>query len=129
MRAAICRGYGTPDMVAVEELPSPALGAGKVRVRVGAAAVNFPDVLLVANEYQVSVPPPFIPGSEFVGVVEEVAEGVENVAVGAGVRGTGLYGASAEEVIVPADDATPIPAGVGESHAAAFGVAYRTAFH
>ena len=50
----------------------PAADAGQVGVRVQAAAVNFPDVLLIADAYQVSVPPPFVPGSEFAGVVDEV---------------------------------------------------------
>ena len=76
--------------------------AGQVRVRVGAAAVNFPDVLLVADQYQISVPPPFVPGSEFAGVIVEVADGADDFAVGDRVTGTGMYGAFAEEVAVPA---------------------------
>ena len=69
-------------------------------MRVGAAAVNFPDVLLVANEYQISVPPPFVPGSEFAGVIVEVGDGADGFAVGDRVTGTGLFGAFAEEVVV-----------------------------
>lgn len=128
MRAAVCKAYGSPETVQVQELPSPALSAGKVRVRVAAAAVNFPDVLLVANEYQVSVPTPFIPGSEYAGVVEEVADDVTDVSVGDRVTGTGLYGGFAQEIIVAAGAVTPIPDGVDERHAAAFGVAHRTAY-
>ena len=63
MRAAVCPAYGPPDVVRIEEQPSPALAPGQVRVKVGAAAVNYPDVLLIANAYQISVPPPFVPGS------------------------------------------------------------------
>ena len=73
MRAAVCRAYGRPDVVTVEDLPSPDVGPGQVRIRTAAAAVNFPDVLLVADRYQVSVPTPFVPGSELAGTVEEVA--------------------------------------------------------
>jgi NADPH2:quinone reductase len=113
----------------MEELPSPTLGPGQVRVRVGAASINFPDVLLVANEYQISVPTPFVPGSEFAGVVEEVADGVHEVAVGDRVAGTGLVGAFAEEVAAAASTVWPIPEGVDDRVAAAFGVAHRTAFH
>jgi NADPH:quinone reductase len=58
MRAAVCPAYGPPDVVRVDEQPSPAVAPGQVRVKIGAAAVNFPDVLLIANEYQISVPPP-----------------------------------------------------------------------
>jgi NADPH2:quinone reductase len=84
---------------------------------------------VVANEYQVSAPLPFIPGSEFAGVVTEVAEGVSPVKVGDRVSGTGFVGAFAEEVVAPATVLTPIPDGVDERAAAAFGVAHRTAYH
>lgn len=129
MRAAVCRSYGPPEVVQVEELPPPKPGDGQVRVRVAAAAVNFPDVLLVANEYQVKVPTPFVPGSEFAGVVVEVADGVDDVAVGERVTGTGLIGAFAEEASVAGGSITRIPAGVDDRVAAAFGVAHRTAYH
>ncbi len=129
MRAAVCRTYGTPDVVAVEKLPAPELGAGQVRVRVRAAAVNFPDVLLVADKYQVTVPPPFVPGSEFVGTVAQVADGVQGVAVGDRVAGTVMVGAFAEEVAVGAAAVRTVPPGVDDRHAAAFGVAWRTAYH
>ena len=129
MRAAVCRSYGSPDVVKVEELPAPALPPGHVRVRIDAAAVNFPDVLLVANEYQIKVPTPFVPGSEFAGVVTELTDEVDGVGVGDRVTGTGLVGAFAEEVAAPATAVTRIPAGIDERIAAAFGVAHRTAYH
>ena len=94
-----------------------------------AASVNFPDVLVVANRYQISVPTPFTPGSEFAGVVDEVAEDASGVEVGDRVFGTGLVGAFAEEAVVPATSLTRIPDGVDEGAAAAFGVAHRTAYH
>jgi NADPH:quinone reductase len=129
VRAAVCRSYGTPEVVQVEEIPAPAVGDGEVRVRVAAASVNFPDVLLVANQYQVSVPPPFVPGSELAGVVEEVGSGVEGVGVGDRVVGTAMVGAFATEAVVSATSVTLIPDGVDERTAAAFGVAHRTAYH
>ena len=129
MRAAVCRVYGGPEVVRVEEFPAPPVESGQVRVRIGAASVNFPDVLLVADKYQLTVPTPFVPGSEFAGVVEEVADGVRGVAVGDRVMGTALVGAFADQVAVAADAVSPIPAGVDDSRAAAFGVAHRTAFH
>jgi NADPH2:quinone reductase len=115
----------------VEDMPAPALGPGQARVRVGAAAVNFPDVLLVADKYQLSVPPPFVPGSEFAGVVTEVAADVAGtgVAVGDRVMGTALVGAFAEEAVVGAGMLRPVPDGVDDRVAAAFGVAHRTAYH
>ncbi|MGV0815016.1 NADPH:quinone oxidoreductase family protein [Mycolicibacterium boenickei] len=129
MRAAVCPEYGPPDVVRIEELPTPPIAAGQVRVQVGAAAVNFPDVLLVADQYQIHVPVPFIPGSEFAGVVTEVAGDTDGFAVGDRVTGTGLFGGFAEQVCVPVAGLTRIPDGVDDRTAAAFGVAHRTAYH
>ncbi|TDV49856.1 NADPH:quinone oxidoreductase family protein [Actinophytocola oryzae] len=129
VRAAVCRRHGPPEVVAVETIPPLPLGHGQVRIHVGAAAVNFPDVLLVADEYQVRVPAPFVPGSELAGVVAEVGDGVDGLAVGDRVIRTGLFGAFAQEAVAAAASVTRIPAGVDEKLAAAFGVAHRTAFH
>jgi NADPH2:quinone reductase len=118
VRAAYCRTYGTPDVVTVEDIPSPEAGDGQIRVQVHVAAVNFPDALIVADEYQVSVPPPFVPGSEFAGTVGDRR-----------VFGAAFVGAFAEEIVVNAGSVTPIPDGVSFEAAAAFGVAHRTAFH
>jgi NADPH:quinone reductase len=129
VRAAVCPAYGPPEVVEIREVPSPPTEAKTARVRVAAAAVNFPDVLLIADEYQLSVPTPFIPGSEFAGDVLEVADDVRNVAVGERVFGSTMVGAFAEEVVVTATSLTRIPEGVEARHAAAFGVAHRTAYH
>ena len=129
MRAAVCRSYGPPEVVVVEELPDEEPGPGHVRVRVSAAAVNFPDVLIVANQYQLSVPPPFVPGSEFAGVVDAVGAEVDRLRAGDRVFGTGMHGAFAEHVVVPATSVQPVPGPVDDAAAAAFGVAHRTAFH
>ena len=129
MRAAVCPNYGPPEVVKVQPHPVQEVQAGQVGVRVQAAAVNFPDVLLIANEYQVSVPPPFVPGSEFAGVVDELGSDVTAFAVGDRVTGTGMFGAFAERVVVGAASLAPIPYGVDAHTAAAFGVAHRTAYH
>ena len=129
VRAAICREYGPPEVVTIGEFPLPALDPGQVRVRVEAASVNFPDVLFVANSYQFSVPTPFVPGSEFAGVVLETSDGVSTFRVGDRVFGTVTAGAFAEEIVLPAASLTPIPDGIEAGLAAAFGVAHRTAYH
>lgn len=129
MRAAVCRQYGPPTVVAVEDVPAPDVGAGHVRVNVDAAAVNFPDVLLVADRYQLRAPLPFVPGSEFAGVVDRTGEGVSSVASGDRVFGTTFVGAFAEQVTVAADSLTKTPEGVDAAAAAAFGVAHGTAYH
>ena len=129
MRAAVCRAYGPPEVVAIDEVPASEVGPGQAKVRVHAAAVNHPDALIVAEEYQVSAPLPFVPGSEFAGEVTEVADDVDTVAVGDRVFGTAFIGAFAEEIVVGASALTPIPPGVADETAAAFGVAHRTAYH
>ena len=129
MRAALCRAYGAPEVVEVVDVDAPSLAPGHALVRVEAASVNFPDVLLVAGEYQIAVPPPFVPGSELAGEVVEVADDVTNVRPGDRVFGSTLVGAFAEEAAVNAASLTPVPAGVEPAVAAAFGVAHRTAYH
>ena len=129
MRAALCRAYGAPEVVEVTDVDAPGVGPGQARVRVEAASANFPDVLLVAGEYQIKVPPPFVPGSELAGEVVEVAGDVTSVRPGDRVFGSTLVGAFAEEVAVHASALTAIPPGVEPAVAAAFGVAHRTAHH
>ncbi|MCX0274709.1 NADPH:quinone oxidoreductase family protein [Nocardia zapadnayensis] len=129
MRAVVCPEYGSPEVLRIERRPLPRPGPGQARIRVRAAAVNFPDVLLIAGRYQVTVPPPFVPGSEFAGHVTELGPDCPVFAIGDRVSGTGLYGAFAEEIVVPATNLAPIPPGVDDRTAAAFGVAHRTAYH
>jgi NADPH2:quinone reductase len=130
MRAAYCREFGSPEVVTIEDdVPEPALGAGQLRVKVGAASVNFSDVLVVANQYQVPAPLPFVPGSEFAGKVLEAADDVTHIAVGDRVLGAVFVGAFAEQVVVDAAAVTRVPAEVDLHDCAAFGVAHRTAFH
>jgi NADPH2:quinone reductase len=129
MRAAVCRSYGPPEMLRVEEVPDPVAGPGQVVVAVHAAAVNFPDVLILANRYQVSIPLPFTPGSEFAGRVESVGPGVESPRPGDHVCGATFVGAFAERVVAPAASLTVLPDRVDLGIAAAFGVVYSTAYN
>lgn len=129
MRAAVCTTYGPPEVVEIQDIPSPPVGPGQAKVRVEAAAINFPDTLVIANTYQVSAPVPFVPGSEFAGEVIELGGDGTTIAVGDRVIGSTFVGAFAEEVVVDAAVLTRIPAGVDAHHAAAFGVAHRTAYH
>jgi NADPH:quinone reductase len=115
--------------VVVEELPDPVPEHGQVVVNVEAAALNYPDVLIVANQYQVSMPPPFTPGSEYAGTVTAVGPDVTDLKPGDRVFGTGFVGACAEMVCTSASALHPIPDGVSATDAAAFGVVYQTAYH
>ncbi|TXI48361.1 MAG: NADPH:quinone oxidoreductase family protein, partial [Mycobacterium sp.] len=121
MRAIVCREYGTPEDLVLDELPDPTAGPGQVVVRVRAAAVNYPDVLLIAGKYQIKVPPPFTPGSEMAGDVLAVGDGVD-LRPGDRVSATAFVGGFAEQILVDARGLTPIPDGVDYADAAAFGV-------
>lgn len=128
MRAARVKAWGPPETIAVEDVPDPEPAPGEAVVNVVAAAVNYPDVLIVANKYQVSVPPPFTPGSEFAGVVRALGEGTSNLHLGDRVHGSTFVGAFAENVAVPAAGLHLVPDGVTLQQAAAHGVVYATAY-
>ena len=133
MRAAYVREHGPPEAVVVHELPDPEPGPGEVCVDIAYAAVNFPDVLIVNNEYQVQVPAPFVPGSEFSGLIAAVGDGVASgeggVNVGDHVYGASFVGAYAEKIVVSATSVNVIPESVELRDAAAFSVAHTTAMH
>jgi NADPH:quinone reductase len=128
MRAAVCRVYGRPEDLVVEEVADPVPGPGQVVVRVHAAAVNFPDVLMIDGKYQVKMPPPFTPGSELAGEVLAVGAGV-SIRPGQRVSATTFVGAFAEQALLPEAAVSPIPDSADFASAAAFGVTYRTAYH
>lgn len=129
MKAARCEVYGGPENVVVRDVPAPELTAGHVLVDVAAAAVNYPDLLFVADKYQVSAPLPFTPGSEFAGHVAAVGEGVVGFEVGDPVHGSVFNGAMAEQVLAPQRSISRIPDGLSMVEAAAFRVTYLTAYH
>ncbi len=129
MKAVMCRQFGPPESLVVEDLPSPKPGAGEVVVSVKAASVNFPDVLIIQNKYQVKPPLPFSPGSELAGIVKEVGEGVTNAKPGDRVIAFASYGAFAEECVVPAARLVPMPAGMDFVTAASFLLTYGTSHH
>lgn len=129
MRAAVARSLGAPEVVEIEDIAPPALRPGTARVEVHAAAVNFPDLLVLAGKYQASVPPPYTPGCEFSGRVVETAPGVTRVRPGDLVFGLATHGAFAEQVVLDDWRLTPVPEAVDPAKLAAFSVTYLTAYH
>jgi NADPH2:quinone reductase len=129
MKAVLCKQFGPPETLVVEELPSPHAGPGEVVVSIKAASVNFPDVLIIQNKYQFKPPLPFSPGSEMAGVVKEIGEGVRGFKAGDRVIAFTTYGAFAEEVKVEAGRLVPIPEGMDFESAAAFLLTYGTSDH
>lgn len=129
MRAVLCKTWGGPDSLVVEDLPSLRAGADEVVVDVKAAGVNFPDVLMIQGKYQVKPPLPFTPGVELAGIVKETGSGVTHVKPGDAVVANVEFGAFAEECVVPAARLVSLPRGVDFAAAAGFTVAYGTAWH
>jgi NADPH2:quinone reductase len=129
MKAVLCKAYGPPDSLVIEDVASPIPGPGEAVVSVKAASVNFPDVLIIENKYQVKPPLPFSPGSELAGIVKAVGDGVTHVKPGDRVMAITGYGAFAEEVKAEARRMLPIPAGMDFATAAAFGLTYATSEH
>src|SRR5258707_3045841 len=129
MRAVLCKEWGPPDALVVEDVPSPKPGKGQVLISVKASGVNFPDVLLIQNKYQFKPELPFSPGSEIAGVVRQVGEGVHGFMPGDRVMAHIRWGGYAEEVVVDEALVTPVPAGLDFTVAASFGLVYATAYH
>jgi NADPH:quinone reductase len=129
MRAVLCKRFGPPESLVVEDVPSPQPSAGEVVIAVKAAGVNFPDVLIIQDKYQVKPPPPFSPGSEVAGIVKAVGEGVTTVRPGDRVMAFTTYGGFAEEVKTEARRLLPLPAGMDFATASAFGLTYATSDH
>lgn len=129
MRALVCSSLDGIDGVAVGRLPDPQLTAGAARIRVRAAGVNFPDLLMVQGRYQDRPDPPFAPGVEVAGEVLEVADDVDGVAVGDRVFASVPHGGYAEQVVVGTGRVFAVPDGMPLPIAATLPVAYGTAYH
>jgi len=129
MKAVVCNAWGPPDSLVVEERPDLVADTGQVVVAVKAAGVNFPDVLIIQNKYQFKPPLPFTPGSELSGVITAVGEGVTPWKVGDHVIAFVGHGAFAQQVVVPATNVMPMPAGMAFDVAAAITLTYGTSHH
>ena len=129
MKAVLCKEYGPPEKLVIEDVPSPEPGKGQVVLEVHAAAVNFPDVLIIENKYQFKPPLPFSPGGEVAGKVIKIGEGVTRVKVGDRVIGSCGWGGFAEEIALDEGRVTPIPDEMDYTTASAFLMTYGTSHH
>ena len=129
MKAILCKAWGGPETLVLEDVDSREPAAGEVKIRVRAAGVNFPDVLIIQKKYQIQPSLPFSPGAEVAGDVMSVGAGVSHVKVGDKVVSFCGVGGFAEEVIAPAMLTIPMPPGVPYPLAAIFSLAYGTSWH
>lgn len=129
MHAWLCETLDGVDALQWRELPTPEPGPGQVRLRIEAASLNFPDLLIVQGKYQIKPALPFVPGSEFAGRVEAVGDGVLTFRAGdrvAAINGTGGF---ASHALVDATRLLALPAGFGSREGAAFAFTYGTSWH
>lgn len=129
MRALVCDAFGSPDELLIEERDEPKAGAGEIVVDVAAAGINFPDILMIAGQYQVKTQPPFIPGNEAAGVVAAIGDKVSRFAVGDKVIVTPPGGAFAEKCVVDQNLAMPLPDELDFEQGAGYAITYGTSYH
>lgn len=129
MNAWLCENPIGVEALQWRELPTPEPGAGELRVAVRAASLNFPDLLIVQNKYQVKPPLPFVPGAEYAGVVDAVGAGVTGFKKGDPVAVIGATGGFATHAIAPAASTIALPPGFDIEDGAAFAFTYGTSHH
>jgi NADPH:quinone reductase-like Zn-dependent oxidoreductase len=128
MRAVVITKHGPPEVLQVQERPAPILGVGQVRIQVAAAGVNFAETMARVGLYEDAPKPPCVVGYEVAGTVTELGEGVEGLVPGTRVMAGTRFGGYAEEVVVTAADAIPLPEGLSFEQGAAIPVNYATAW-
>jgi NADPH2:quinone reductase len=129
MRAMVCKEWGGPEKLVIESLPDPVPADDEVVIDVKAAGVNFPDVLIIQNKYQMKPALPFTPGAELAGIVRSVGAAVRHVKPGDAVVAFAGLGAFAEQCVAKAAVVMPMPPGIDFNTAAAFTLAYGTSWH
>jgi NADPH2:quinone reductase len=129
MKALLSRAPGLPDTLLLEDIPDPAPGPGQVRINVRAVGVNFPDLLIIQDLYQIKPPRPFSPGGELAGVVDTLGEGVTNLKAGDRVLVSPVRNAMAEKAIAQANNCWKIPDAMPFDQAAALLMTYGTSQH
>jgi NADPH2:quinone reductase len=129
MKAVLCKAFGPPESLAIEEVEPLKPGKGQVVISVKACGVNFPDALIIQGKYQSKPPFPFTPGSEVSGIVKELGEGVDIFKVGTHVMGFIGMGGFAEEVVADASQIIPMPHTLDFPTASAFLLTYGTSHH
>lgn len=129
MKAVVCKKFGPPEDLVIEELPEPVASAGQVLVHVQAASLNFPDLLVIQDKYQFKPGLPFSPGGEVSGIVLAVGEGVRTVKPGDRVIAWAPFGCFAEKVAFDESMVVPIPDGISFEVASTLLIAYGTTYY
>jgi len=129
MKAIVCKTYGPPENLALEEINDPVAAENEAVVKVYSASLNFPDGLQIQGKYQFQPPMPFTPGSEVGGIITSVGSELKDFAVGDRVMATPGIGGLAEQVAVKADGLRKIPDSMDFKTAAGFAMIYTTSYY
>ena len=129
MKALLSHEPGGPETLRLGELPDPQPGPGELLVRMRASAINYPDVLIIEDRYQMKPPRPFAPGGEIAGEVEAVGSGVEGWSSGDRLIAVTGFGGLAEKIVVPATAAYRLPPGRSFEEGSALLLTYATSIH
>ena len=130
MRAVVCKEFGPPEQLVIEDVPDPTPSPGQVLLDVKAVPVVFPDTLMLEDKYQFKAPPPYTPGGEAAGIVASIGDGVEGIAVGDRVvADLGTTGAYAEMAVAPAETTRVLPDAVGFAESTGLGYAHGTSYY
>jgi NADPH2:quinone reductase len=129
VRALRSHEPGGPETLRLDEVPEPMPGPGELLVRVRACAINYPDVLIIEDQYQLKPARPFAPGGEIAGEVIGVGEGVGGWSVGDRLIAALGFGGLADQLVVPADRAIPLPARRSFAEGSALLMTYATVIH
>ena len=129
MKALLSHEPGGPETLRIEDVPEPQAAPGELLIRVRAAAINYPDVLIIEDKYQLKPPRPFAPGGEIAGEIEAIGEGVEGWSVGDRIVAVTGFGGLAEKVVIPAKSAFQLPQERSFEEGAALLLTYATSIH
>ncbi|WP_212016145.1 NADPH:quinone oxidoreductase family protein [Bradyrhizobium tropiciagri] len=129
MKAWRSRFPGGPETLSLEDVPASPPGAGQVSVRVKACGINYPDLLLIQDRYQVKPARPFSPGSEISGIVEEVGAGVSDIQAGERVAAQCGWGGMVESIVLDRSRCVRVPQAMSFEDAATFNFTFDTAYH
>ena len=129
MKALLSHAAGGPETLTVDEVADPAPGPGQLLVRVRAAAINYPDVLIIEDKYQFKPPRPFAPGGEIAGEVEAIGEGVTGWSVGDRLSAVPGWGGLVEKIAIDAKSAFRLPEHRSFTDGAALLLTYATSIH
>ena len=129
MKALLSHSPGGPETLQLEDLLDVMPGPGELLVRVRACAINYPDVLIIEDKYQLKPPRPFAPGSEIAGEVEAVGEGVSGWSIGDRLIAAVGFGGLVEKIVIRAGQGIPLPAERSFEEGSALLLTYATAIH